>query len=53
MIVSSMVLYGIVVGIISGCDLSIHACHEKLAQCKGKLVLYKPLLYCNSHLKQL
>ena len=37
-----------VVGIISGHDLSIHTCHEN----ESKLVLYKPLLHCNSHFKQ-
>ena len=36
------------VSIISGCDLSIHTCCEN-----SKLVLYKLLLHCNSHLKQL
>ena len=35
-----------VVGIVSGCDLSIYTRCEKL-------VLYKPLLHCNNHLKQL
>ena len=39
-----------VVGIVSGCDFSIHMCCEN-----SKLVLYiiKLLLHCNSHLKQL
>ena len=40
------------VGIVSGHDLSIHTHRQKLAT-EGKLVLYKPLLHCNNHLKQL
>ena len=38
-----------VVSIIIGRDLSYHTCHKN----KVSLVLYKLLLYCNSHLKQL
>ena len=38
-----------VVGIVRGCGLSIHM---PLAKKRG-LLLYKPLLHCNSHLKQL
>ena len=37
----------VVIGIVSERDLSIHMCHEKYS----KLVLYKLLLHCNSHLK--
>ena len=37
-----------VVNIVSGCGLSIHMHHEN-----SKLVQYKLLLQCNSHLKQL
>ena len=40
------------VGIISAHDISIHTCSGNYPN-KSKLVLYKPLLHCNSHLKQL
>ena len=41
-----------VVDIVSGRDVSIHMCRENQPN-KSKLVLYEPLLHCNSHLKQL
>ena len=42
----------IVVGIVSGCGINIHTRHGNLPN-KSKLALYKPLLHCNNHLKQL
>ena len=42
----------LIVGIVSGRDISIHTRCGNLHS-KSKLVLYKPLLHCNSHLKQL
>ena len=41
-----------VVGIGSGRDVSIYMRHGNKPN-KSKLALYKPLLHCNSHLKQL
>ena len=41
-----------VVGIISGRGLNVHM-HRRYQPNKSKLVLYKPLLCCNNHLKQL
>ena len=45
-------LMAVIVDIVSGCDVSIHTHHGNWPS-KGKLVLYKPLLHCNNHLKQL
>ena len=43
-----------VVGIVSGHGLSIHVHGDNRVSYVGdKLVLYKPLFHCNSHLKQL
>ena len=50
--ISSMAFLAAVVDIISGRDVSIHTRHGNLPN-KSKLVLYKPLLHCNNHLKQL
>ena len=36
-----------VVGIVSGCDISIYTRRENFPN-KSKLVLYKPLVHCNS-----
>ena len=41
-----------IVTIISRCGLTIEACHSNQSN-KSKLALYKPLLHCNRHLKQL
>ena len=41
-----------VVGIVSGCGLSVHMFHGKYPK-KSKLMLYKPLLHCNNRLKWL
>ena len=41
-----------VVGIVSGYDVSIHTRHGNLPN-KSKLALYKPLIHCKYHLKQL
>ena len=42
----------VVVDIINVRDLSIHMCYGNQPN-KSKLVLYKPLLHYNNHLKQL
>ena len=42
----------VVVGIVRGCNVSIHT-HRGNYPSKSKSALFKPLLHCYNHLKQL